>query len=193
MMRKRWLMAAVVVGVGLWLAAVAGSQNAPVTPTPTVTSVRNVQPTDADRACCREGVATVPAGQQCVLLHKVGPGENLHILAAYYYGDARAWTRIYEFNRRAIGNPNWIKAGQVLRIEVPPCWVPKYDLQYFLQIEARRRVVFKPVAAGGTRVIKKEVVEPAVPQVTISTEEESKPEEPVKPARPAPKPKTEGN
>ena len=54
--------------------------------------------------------------------HLVGPGEDLHLLAAYYYGDARQWKKIYQANRSQIKNANRIHVKQVLRIEVPVDW-----------------------------------------------------------------------
>lgn len=123
--------------------------------------------------CCQNGIPQVPQGQQCVILHQVGPGENLHILAAYYYGDARAWQRIYNFNRKTIRNPNNIKAGQVLRIEVPPCWTPRFDLQEFIRIEEARAAVLKTSTGEPARIHRtKETVEPKV-NLEVETEEGS--------------------
>jgi len=56
--------------------------------------------------------------------HPVGPGEDLHLLAAYYYGDARQWKKIYQANRNRIKNPNRIYPKQILRVEVPIDWKP---------------------------------------------------------------------
>jgi len=56
--------------------------------------------------------------------HPVGPGEDLHLLAAFYYGDARQWKRIYQANRHQIKNPNRIVPKQTLRIVVPDDWQP---------------------------------------------------------------------
>jgi len=56
--------------------------------------------------------------------HSVGAGEDLHLLAAYYYRDARQWKRIYQANRDQIKNPNRITPKQVLRIEVADDWKP---------------------------------------------------------------------
>lgn len=125
--------------------------------------------------CCREGVPSVPADHPCELLHQVGPGENLHVLAAYYYGDARAWRRIYELNKKQIRNPNKIMVGQVLRIEVPPCWSPRFPLEEFLRIEQRRKELLSHAPGERPREIRKtEVVETTV---TVSFEEEEKPAE----------------
>lgn len=56
--------------------------------------------------------------------HPVGAGEDLHLLAAYYYGDARQWKRIYQTNRGQIKNPSRIYPTQILCIEVPIGWKP---------------------------------------------------------------------
>jgi hypothetical protein len=61
-----------------------------------------------------------PAGQDS--LHEVMPGDNLHLIAGYYYGDARQWERIWQANRDQIPNPNRIERGALLRVPdaVPP-------------------------------------------------------------------------
>jgi hypothetical protein len=56
--------------------------------------------------------------------HLVKPGEHLHLLAAYYYGDARQWKRIYEANRHQIKNPNRISPDQIIRVNLPAGWSP---------------------------------------------------------------------
>lgn len=51
--------------------------------------------------------------------HVVSEGETLSGIALEYYGSAakEKWMKIYEFNKRVIGdNPNLIKPGQRLRI-----------------------------------------------------------------------------
>ena len=57
-------------------------------------------------------------------LHKVEASDNLHLLAAYYYGDARQWYRIHEANLHQIKDRNLIQPGQVLRIILSPGWIP---------------------------------------------------------------------
>jgi len=133
-------------------------------------------------ACCNEGVSTVPSGQQCLLLHQIGPGENLHILAAYYYGDARAWRRIYELNKKTIRNPNMVRAGQVIKIEIPACWTPRFDLQEFLRLERRREELMK--RAPGEKPMEyrsHEVILPSVQVIIEETPEEGETEKPEKP------------
>jgi len=55
------------------------------------------------------------------LLYQVQRGDDLHWLAAKFYGDARQWVKIYEANRSALANPNRLQIGQTLTI---PAHVP---------------------------------------------------------------------
>ncbi|MGB9735037.1 MAG: hypothetical protein ACP5T7_01430 [bacterium] len=48
--------------------------------------------------------------------HIVKPGEDLHWLAAIYYGDARLWYKIYDANKKVIKNPNYLVVGTKLVI-----------------------------------------------------------------------------
>jgi len=58
-------------------------------------------------------------------LHQVQREDNLHLIAAYYYGDARQWPRVYTANRGLIGkNPSVIHRGQVLKVLLPAGWAP---------------------------------------------------------------------
>ena len=49
-------------------------------------------------------------------LHEVLPGDDLRLIAGYYYGDARQWERIWKANRDQIRNPNRVERGTILRI-----------------------------------------------------------------------------
>ena len=49
-------------------------------------------------------------------LHEVLPGDNLRLIAAYYYGDARQWERIWNANRDQLRNPSRVDRGTILRI-----------------------------------------------------------------------------
>ena len=49
-------------------------------------------------------------------LHQVMPGDDLHLIAGYYYGDARRWERIWQANRDRVPNPNRVERGILLRI-----------------------------------------------------------------------------
>lgn len=57
-------------------------------------------------------------------LHLVQKLDNLHLLAAYYYGDARQWVRILDANRGAIQDPSVIHPGQILHLRLSPDWTP---------------------------------------------------------------------
>ncbi len=59
--------------------------------------------------------AAAPSGPQDAL-HQVMPEDNLHLIAGYYYGDARQWERIWQANKTQIRNPNRIERGALLRI-----------------------------------------------------------------------------
>lgn len=50
------------------------------------------------------------------LLYQVQRGDDLHWLAAKFYGDARQWVKIYEANRSSIAHPNRLQVGQTLTI-----------------------------------------------------------------------------
>jgi hypothetical protein len=80
------------------------------------------------------------AGQDA--LHEVMPGDNLHLIAGYYYGDARQWERIWQANRDQIPNPNRIKRGSLLRI--PDAVLPDESYAEFL---SRARGVVTPLGA----------------------------------------------
>jgi len=66
-------------------------------------------------------------------LHQVQGEDNLHLIAAYYYGDARQWPRVYAANRALIGrNPSVIHKGQILKIHLPAGWAPLEPYDHFL-------------------------------------------------------------
>ena len=67
-----------------------------------------------------------------VKLHEVKSGEDLHLISAYYYGDARQWKKIWELNKKEIRNPNRIEIGQILKVEVEPGWQPKFNMDQYL-------------------------------------------------------------
>jgi hypothetical protein len=54
-----------------------------------------------------------PAGD---LRHEVAPGDGLRLIAGYYYGDTRQWTRIWTANRDRLRNPNRLQPGSLLVI-----------------------------------------------------------------------------
>lgn len=93
------------------------------------------------------------------VVHIVREGEELHMLAAYYYGDARQWPKIYQHNRDIIKNPNRIPNGATLYIPVPENWQPYMAYEDF----------FKRASAG--------VPPPAPPEAALPPPGEEKKEE----------------
>ena len=81
----------------------------------------------------RPAAATDAGSSTTEVRHLVGPGEDLHLLAAYYYGDARQWKKIYQANRSQIKNPNLIHVKQILRIEVPIDWKPPVPFSAWME------------------------------------------------------------
>jgi hypothetical protein len=67
-------------------------------------------------------------------LHEVEPGDNLHLIAGYYYGDARQWERIWRENREQVPNPNLLERGTLLRI--PDVTIPS---EPYIDFVARAR------------------------------------------------------
>jgi len=83
---------------------------------------------------------TLPPGsnhQGGQVLHVVASKENLHLLAAYYYGDPRQWKRIYRENRDVIRNPRILTIGQTLRISVEENWRPAFSYQEWFRLATR--------------------------------------------------------
>jgi hypothetical protein len=118
-------------------------------------------------------------------LHQVKTEDNLHLIAAYYYGDARQWPRVYTANRGLIGkNASVIHRGQVLKVLLPAGWAPLEPYDRFL---ARVRAtgipgLTAPPEAGGGRPI----AEAAPPAGTTAGATAPAPPEP--PAAPASEP-----
>jgi hypothetical protein len=83
------------------------------------------------------------AGHGQDVLHEVQVGDNLHLIAGYYYGDCRQWERIWRANRAQLGNPSRIERGTWLR--VPDADVPVEPYADFL---ARMGVVPAGVATA---------------------------------------------
>ena len=85
-------------------------------------------------------------------LHQIQREDNLHLIAGYYYGDARQWPKVYAANRNLIGaNPSVIHKGQILKILLPAGWAP---LEPYDRFVARVRAtgipgMTAPAEAGG--------------------------------------------
>ena len=91
-----------------------------------------------------------PAGdmpQRVMRVHEVKAGEDLHLIAGYYYGDTRQWKKIWEMNKKEVRNPNRISVGQMLNIEVEPGWKPKFSMEEYLNQRGMPRT-----ASGGVKV-----------------------------------------
>jgi len=63
-------------------------------------------------------VAMLPPVLSATIVHTVAEGEDLHWLAARYYGNARLWNKIYEANHDKFINPSTLTVGQ--RLQIPP-------------------------------------------------------------------------
>ena len=120
-------------------------------------------------------VAAPPPGQKIIRLHQVSEGENLHMLAAYYYGDARAWPRIYNLNKKKIRNPNIIRVGVILNIEVEPGWKPRFDLAEFKLKEKKRQAAIEQAKMEKPTIIRE--TQTIIPTITPLTELEEEEEE----------------
>ncbi len=88
-------------------------------------------------------LAAVAAAQDA--LHEVQAGDDLHLIAGYYYGDARQWERIWQANREHIPNPNRIARGILLRI--PDAVAPEEPYPDFVA-RARRRPARGSLSGG---------------------------------------------
>jgi hypothetical protein len=58
--------------------------------------------------------AEAPASQD--VLHEVLPGDCLHLIAGYYYGDTRLWERIWKANGPLVRNPHVLTLGTYLLV-----------------------------------------------------------------------------
>lgn len=60
----------------------------------------------------------MPAYVNVQTTHIVQPGEDLHWIAAIYYGNAQLWKKIYTANKSVIKDPNHLKVGT--KLIIPP-------------------------------------------------------------------------
>ena len=109
--------------------------------------------------------AAEPAGVQDAI-HQVMPGDDLHLIAGYYYGDARQWERIWGANRDQIRNPNVIERGGLLRI--PDAAAPAQSYPDFV---ARTR----PAHPGPGEARSGPAAAPPAPQVEVRIMGEEQP------------------
>ena len=123
-------------------------------------------------------VAAAEAAGPQDALHQVMPGDDLHLITGYYYGDARRWERIWHANRDQVPNPNRVERGLLLRI--PNAAVPAEPYADFI---ARARPAPSQVGRG----VKADV--PPVPEIPVPIARESPPAAaPATPAAPPPPP-----
>ncbi|MCI0370647.1 MAG: hypothetical protein L0214_04530 [candidate division NC10 bacterium] len=108
-------------------------------------------------------------------LHQVQGEDNLHLISAYYYGDARQWPKVYAANRNLIGaKPSVIHRGQVLKILLPAGWAPLEPYDRFL---ARVRatgipgLTAPPEAGGGKPAAEARAPAEAAPAAPAAPEE----------------------
>jgi hypothetical protein len=99
-----------------------------------------------------------PMPSKVLKMHQVKAGEDLHLIAAYYYGDARQWKKIWELNKKEIRNPNRIAVDQIIKVEVEPGWQPKFDMDKYLAGRGLGSAVKKGPAKKTTYVREKEEV-----------------------------------
>jgi len=65
-------------------------------------------------------LSLAPAPARCAVQtveHTIRSGDNLHLIAGYYYGDPRQWKSIWRTNRKNLTGPNRLVPGRVLRID----------------------------------------------------------------------------
>jgi nucleoid-associated protein YgaU len=85
-------------------------------PLPTVTARAAPRSTQIPQPVPGAVVKMLPPVLSATIAHTVAEGEDLHWLAARYYGNARLWKKIYEANYNKISNPNSLTVGQSLQI-----------------------------------------------------------------------------
>jgi len=65
-------------------------------------------------------LSLAPAPARCAtqaIEHTIRSGDNLHLIAGYYYGNPREWKRVWKSNRKHLARPNRLQPGRVLRVE----------------------------------------------------------------------------
>lgn len=62
------------------------------------------------------GRAAAASGERNTVEHTVLEGDNLMLLAGYYFKDPRQWKQIYSNNAAVLNDPHLLLPGTVLRI-----------------------------------------------------------------------------
>jgi nucleoid-associated protein YgaU len=68
-----------------------------------------------------------------VIEHRVREGDNLSLLAGYYYRNPRMWKKIYMANSADVSDPNVLFPGDVLQIKTDPARQLQMTYSDFLQ------------------------------------------------------------
>jgi hypothetical protein len=113
--------------------------------------------------------ATGASGPQDAL-HEVMAGDNLHLIAGYYYGDARLWEKIWAANKAQVKNPNVIERGMLLL--VPNASVPDTPYAEFAAWARREAAARAAEKAAGAQT------EAAPPEKEVRVMGEDKPAAP---------------
>jgi hypothetical protein len=155
MKRERILLAIVslfvllVSGAGLAQESGSTATAAPAVSAPAEQAPAPAVPAEAPAAPVKEQMPT-----KVVKLHEVKSGEDLHLISAYYYGDARQWKKIWDLNKKDIRNPNRIEIGQIIKVEVEPGWQPKFNMDQYLSQRGLAGTVKKPVSNKKTTYVR---------------------------------------
>ena len=65
-------------------------------------------------------VPGVPAAAVETVEHAVRAGDNLHLIAGYYYRDPRQWRKVWKLNSASVTRPSRLVPGRTLRVESTP-------------------------------------------------------------------------
>ena len=49
--------------------------------------------------------------------HAIRAGDNLHLIAGYYYRDPRQWRKVWKLNGTSVTRPSLLVPGRTLRVE----------------------------------------------------------------------------
>ena len=60
---------------------------------------------------------TGPAAAVETAEHTVRAGDNLHLIAGYYYRDPRQWRKVWKLNGKSVARPSHLVPGRTLRVE----------------------------------------------------------------------------
>jgi hypothetical protein len=139
------------------------------------------------------GILTPTSASAQDVLHEVQAGDDLRLIAGYYYGDTRMWERIYQANREIIKNPNRIERGSYI-------WIPnpRPPAESYAEFVAQARKAAPAPAAPTKAEIQVPKLEaeagaptgaaPTTPPVAPPAKATAPPAKPPEPAKAAPAP-----